>query len=694
MFNFFKIIFFIYFICYTTLLYSQEVKQISDDHLFMNNDLFKLSPQEKINRYTDLYYDYFFKDESKAMHYNNEIYRISKKFNLKTGIGDYYLNTAYINFSKSKFRKAILNSKKASEYYLKDKNYDDFLIAISRRCMYLYNSNQQKQSLFLAINKIKEYNKFKQLAGLGELYFFVSEFYFDKKKFNKSIGYAKSALYIFQRAKHYNGIAECNSLIGEIQYELENYNESIKYINRIHELPDGLKNNLAHQLVYNALMAKNYIKINKFNESIHFSDKAIKLLENVDFGLIAIEVKLTKADALQKNGKNKTALGILLKLEKEILNYLTEPDVELSLKYINLIKSNIYSANRQYDLSILELKKNLIYDKIDIDTYKNISILQYKLNNFKEAYYYYQVYHTKIINQLKENQENHLDELYIQYNVKGKEFKIQNLKIKRLKNEIELKEQREFISTLISITIILVIILCFLYYIYRIRNKVSQILKYKNNKLEVSNTNLINSNKEKEILLKEIHHRVKNNLQLVISMINIQSKMYEIDEFIELSSNRIQSMLLIHQTLYQGDSLVSIDFKNYVTLLTTSILEIFEKENLIEININIENIQFNTSTTIPLGLIVNEIVSNALKHAFPNNKSGIIKISIEHKNENYFELIIEDNGIGFSSDHLDKKSFGLELINLLSYQMHGKLTIDSSPNNSTKYTIDFKEIYD
>jgi two-component sensor histidine kinase len=140
--------------------------------------------------------------------------------------------------------------------------------------------------------------------------------------------------------------------------------------------------------------------------------------------------------------------------------------------------------------------------------------------------------------------------------------------------------------------------------------------------------------------------------------------------------------------------LVSIDFKNYLTLLTTSILEIFEKENLIEININIENIQFNTSTTIPLGLIVNEIVSNALKHAFPNNKSGIINISIKHKNENYFELIIEDNGIGFSSDHLDKKSFGLELINLLSYQMHGKLSIDSSPNNSTKYTIDFKEIYD
>lgn len=694
MFNFLKFNLFIVILLFASQFYSQEAIHASDEYSKTHDDLLNLSPLEKIKRYDQLFYDYFFKDESKAIHYNSELYKISKKYNLNTGIGDYYLNTAYINYSKSDLKTAILNSRNAGEYYLKDKNFDDFLVAISRQCMYLKANNQLKESLILAIKKIKKYNNFTQLAGLGELYQFVAEYYFDSKNYKKSIGYAKSALFIFQKAKHYNGIAECNGLIGDIQYELENYYESIKYINGIHELPEELKNNLAHQIVYNALMAKNYIKIKKYSESIHFSNKAIKLLENVDFGLIMIEVKLCKVDALQKNGKNKMALGMLLILEKEIQNYLTEPDVEKSLKYINVIKSNIYTANKQYDLAILALKKNLLYTKIDIDTYKNISSLQYKLKNFKEAYTNHLVYHSNIIKRLKENQENNLDELHVQYNVKENEFKIQNLKIKKLKNDIELKEQREFIRILIGVTIILIISLSFAYYIYRIRNKVSQILDYKNKKLEVSNSNLIKSNKEKDVLLKEIHHRVKNNLQLVISMINIQSQLYDLDEFVELSSNRIQSMLLIHQTLYQGDSLLSIDFKNYLNLLTTTILEIFEKETLVTIEIQADNIQFNTSTTIPLGLIVNEIVSNALKHAFPNNESGKIQITITPTQENKYQLKIEDNGIGFSSDYLNKKSFGLELINLLSSQLHGSILIDSSPNRSTIYTIIFQEVTD
>lgn len=690
--SFINIIFFVILI--NSKLFSQTGNQVNVNYLLALRKEGKLSVNGKVKLYEQLYVDNYYSNIERALKYNDSLYLISKKHNLKTGLGLYYQNVSFNKYLKLEYFNALKLCIKANKLFLDDKNYNCYFFSIARQCLYLEGLNRHKEALEIAKKTIKLFSNKSRPAGLGEVYLYVAEYNSNREKYNTALLYAKYALEVFQKEKYYHGIAECDILIGSILKYLERYSDAIKYFNHLNELPNELRRRDVYIIEYLTNMVEISRELKKYHEIIEFANQAIKLLNKPDLALYKIEMLLFKADAFQKLNKNNYALKIIKNVELEINHFLNDPEVFKSLKLINEIKSNIYCNYNQYELALSTLKKNLNFDNIDVETYKSISNLQYKMNLYKAAFENQEIYQVKKYDQLIHNQKNNLDELIVMYDIKDKDYKIQTLKLKKLKIEIELKEKKEFTRTLISITIILVIILCFLYYIYRIRNKVSQILKYKNNKLEVSNTNLINSNKEKEILLKEIHHRVKNNLQLVISMINIQSKMYEIDEFIELSSNRIQSMLLIHQTLYQGDSLVSIDFKNYVTLLTTSILEIFEKENLIEININIENIQFNTSTTIPLGLIVNEIVSNALKHAFPNNKSGIINISIEHKNENYFELIIEDNGIGFSSDHLDKKSFGLELINLLSYQMHGKLSIDSSPNNSTKYTIDFKEIYD
>jgi two-component sensor histidine kinase len=215
------------------------------------------------------------------------------------------------------------------------------------------------------------------------------------------------------------------------------------------------------------------------------------------------------------------------------------------------------------------------------------------------------------------------------------------------------------------------------------------------NELAISKDAILNSLKEKNILLKEVHHRVKNNLQLIISMLNIQARRnnYDnIEDFIKKGETRISSMALIHQSLYQSEeSLDKINFQGYVEELVDSIAQTFDHSNdKINYVIDANGIVFNLTTAIPLGLIINELVTNSLKYAFPNGQSGTIRILIQKSTSNLFELIIEDDGIGFDENKLQKKSFGLELIKLLTHQLNGTVTFES--RIKTIYKISFEEI--
>jgi two-component sensor histidine kinase len=210
--------------------------------------------------------------------------------------------------------------------------------------------------------------------------------------------------------------------------------------------------------------------------------------------------------------------------------------------------------------------------------------------------------------------------------------------------------------------------------------------------LEESKIKIGESLNEKNILLKEIHHRVKNNLQLVMSILNIQASDKEntsIEEFIEKGQSRIASMVLIHENLYQKVEIGNIDFKAYTESLVKNIKTTYgEISERITVHINMKDIFFNIQTSIPLGLIINELVTNSFKHGFPNNKAGQITIYIELLNETNYKLTIEDTGIGFPKEKAEKKSIGLELVYLLVLQLKGKLIIDSK--NGTSHEIIFK----
>lgn len=202
--------------------------------------------------------------------------------------------------------------------------------------------------------------------------------------------------------------------------------------------------------------------------------------------------------------------------------------------------------------------------------------------------------------------------------------------------------------------------------------------------------------KEKEILLAEIHHRVKNNLQVISSILNLQSS-YVSDEgtldILKESQNRVKTMALIHESLYQTKDFSKINFTDYIKNLSGNLLYSYQiYDNLVEIKLDLDDIYIHLDQSIPAGLIVNELVTNSLKYAFPEKRSGVVDLKIKEK-EGYLSIIVADNGVGMAKDinFENTDSLGLQLVYTLTEQLDGKINYKTEKNKGTKFEIKFKK---
>jgi len=199
--------------------------------------------------------------------------------------------------------------------------------------------------------------------------------------------------------------------------------------------------------------------------------------------------------------------------------------------------------------------------------------------------------------------------------------------------------------------------------------------------------------KEKEVLLKEIHHRVKNNLQIISSLLKLQSRHSNNSQTLEMfkeSQSRIQTMALIHEKLYQSNDLSKVNFAEYIKNLVANLFRSYEL-NLSQIKsvINVEDIFLEIDVAVPCGLMLNELISNSLKYAFPDGRAGEIKIQLYADNAQNLALIVSDNGVGFPKD-LDWQnltSLGLQLVNSLVEQLGGTVRLER--NSGTEFRITF-----
>jgi two-component sensor histidine kinase len=188
-------------------------------------------------------------------------------------------------------------------------------------------------------------------------------------------------------------------------------------------------------------------------------------------------------------------------------------------------------------------------------------------------------------------------------------------------------------------------------------------------------------NEEKEFLIKEIHHRVKNNLQILSSLLHLQSRQITDDTALSAvreGQNRVDAMGLIHQKLYMGDNVAKVEMKDYLEQFGQNMLDSFGiEDDRIKLEYQLDSMYLDVDTAIPIGLILNELVTNSLKYAFPDGRSGAIQIALWKSAQNQLCLKVSDNGVGQANALKDEKStsFGTNLVQMLSKKLKGKAEI-------------------
>lgn len=246
---------------------------------------------------------------------------------------------------------------------------------------------------------------------------------------------------------------------------------------------------------------------------------------------------------------------------------------------------------------------------------------------------------------------------------------------KKIVLETEVQQAKQDKWFLFGIAGLLVLLATILYRNNQRRRQTNELLSKQKAEIETKSH-------QNEVLLKEIHHRVKNNLQTISSLLFLQSahiQDVDIKKAVAAGQHRVESIALIHQKLYQRENLAAIEMKDYLTNLGQTLIDTFaEQPEKIKLNVEMAELEMDVDTAVPLGLIANELINNTLKYAFPKDQSGEITIQMTKSADEKIELFIADNGVG-SSNTKSGTAFGTQLIDLLAVQLNG--TVKSGNEN-------------
>lgn len=337
---------------------------------------------------------------------------------------------------------------------------------------------------------------------------------------------------------------------------------------------------------------------------------------------------------------------------------------------LDSLSENARKTNSPYDrLKLAQLKRNFYDSKGEID-----SAYAYALASIDASQKLFE-----------ENKLRFVYDAESRYERGKQDQKIADLEAQReLTAEMLELKQRQNLGMLIGIGILL-IFSGWVFYLYRVNNR-------KSKELSSQNKLIRKTLEEKDILLKEIHHRVKNNLQVVSSLLSLQSRFIRDEQALNAineGKNRVKSMALIHQNLYQEDNLTGVAIKPYFEKLIRSLFDSYNIDrDRIQLDMQVDNLTLDVDSVIPIGLITNELVSNALKHAFPNSENGLVKVKLKEEN-NRIVLQVMDNGVGMEKPEsaMESNTFGYRIINAFKEKLGAELLIENNGGTNIKIFI-------
>ncbi len=327
-------------------------------------------------------------------------------------------------------------------------------------------------------------------------------------------------------------------------------------------------------------------------------------------------------------------------------------------------ESGNYRNSISFSIRLEELNSILNNKELIMENQFLLSKSLTKIGQDEEAYRSLEkAYYTKD-SLLTESLNATIADLNLRYESERKEREISDLQIQN--QEAELARQRSSNQRNIFLLLALLVLVAagFLVVLLRAKSKSSKVIAKSLN--------------EKETLLREIHHRVKNNLQVISSLLSLQSR-YIDDETAQAAvnegQNRVKSMALIHQKLYQNNNLLGVEIVDYIKNLTLSLKDAYGIEDQIKINYEVDNLKMDVDTIIPIGLILNELISNSFKYAFPQGREGNLHIGLKKLGEE-LELKVKDDGVGTNKEVEQSNSFGIRMIQSLAMKLEAKVNFN------------------
>lgn len=519
------------------------------------------------------------------------------------------------------------------------------------------NRHNMKNALYYALKSIRTINTLQDYNFADTFYLRFGNVYLALGHYDEAFEMYKKSVYYGQHYSSAGGwYKSFMSLVEALSSKGKNQ-EAIDYINSVTAKFPPLN-------VYDKMIL-NYTKANCYDQLKNYA-LAEKYFKEMDL----YASQLTGSETLLDVSNSYSAMSYF---------YARRHQPEKAKIYANKIFALSKANNQHYTSQNLEISLSTI-DSLN--------------GNYLSALKHFQLYKKMNDSVIDFSKNKQIEELKIQYETLNKEQKIKLLNDQANLQKSELQKSQLLNNVSIGSLILLLITIGLLYNRYRLKQRNHAKLELKEKEINQKNIHLKHLLDEKEWLLKEIHHRVKNNLQTVISLLNSQSAYLDNDmalSAIKNSQHRIHSMSLIHQKLYNSENISTINMPNYIKELVEYLKESFSLGQRIRFEIKVDPLELDVAQAVPLGLILNEAITNSIKYAFPDNQIGMIYVTLEGVSDNHYLLTISDNGIGIDLDISAKKinSFGMSLIKGLSDDLDAKFSMEN--NNGTILKIEFSQ---
>ena len=600
---------------------------------------------EKAQIYRELTIKYDRVNQDSSLYFADKQIKLSKKINYV--VGEY---KAYYSKGVSYFRK---NVKDSALYYFQ-KSYDDALAAqdtiqanqslgsVGALNILLGNYEMALESFLARLEMLKRYPN---PAAEQTVYNNMASVYDRLEQYDQAIVYHHKSLKLKLQADDTNGIMTSYQNLGAAFTKLDDADSALYYSKKSYRIAEQLGNKI--------VMAATLMNVGTFyTRDAHFSyDSALVYLNKS----LSIASEIGDKDGIARSYTNLSTINFV---EKKY-----EKSLDLALKALDLFEELGY--------------------KSDISARANdVALSLEHLGRYAEAYSYLRRHKNLDDSLYTEETTRAISEMQTKYETEKKDQDLALQSAQLTEKQLELEQQHLLRNGAITGAALLGIVA---FLIYRIKTKSNKEITSKNELLSKSLS-------EREALLKEIHHRVKNNLQIIASLLYLQSDKSEnqdVRRLLEEGQGRVRSMALIHQKLYENDD--HIPFDDYLKELIGEIkLSFGDMAKNIELEVEAKDVFFDVDTAVPLGLIINELSTNAFKYAYAKRVGGGVFKVVLKKEGGEYRMTVSDNGHGIPDEVLNatqSSSLGLKLTRMLSDQLEGEYNFDNS--NGTTFDLKF-----